>query len=367
MNKEQFLKELEERLKGIPEQEREAALTYYREYFEEAGADREAVVISELESPKRVAETIMSDISERQVEYSGNGTFQNGIYEEAHNVSNEKTTKKSNKTVWIVLACVLGGLLVVGGILMFLVNLFIGHSINYVTKSVNEVIEHAEWVSSPEDGDFSKIQCSIGAGEIFIHSNDTDEIRVVAVNVGNAFNPHISDDTFYLEDNKNFFVFGDTSEIYIYLPERIYESVVIDLGAGTGYVENLSAKNISVDVGAGEIEAEALEAEEKISLNIGAGVAELLDLYAKDFEIECGIGETNVSGKIEGNGSINCGVGSVSLDLEGDMADYNYDVICELGEVCIGSENISMGSSYLDNGALRKITVNCSVGEVNVE
>ena len=55
MNKEQFLKELEDLLQDIDATEREEALNYYRDYFEDAGSEHEQEVIDELGTPEKVA------------------------------------------------------------------------------------------------------------------------------------------------------------------------------------------------------------------------------------------------------------------------------------------------------------------------
>ena len=58
MNKEIFLRELRRFLADIPEEEREQALTYYEDYFEDAGPENEQKVIQELGSPIDVAKQI---------------------------------------------------------------------------------------------------------------------------------------------------------------------------------------------------------------------------------------------------------------------------------------------------------------------
>lgn len=63
MNKKKFLKKLERLLRRLPEEEREAALRYYREYFDEAGIENEQRVIEELGSPEKVAEEILQGSS----------------------------------------------------------------------------------------------------------------------------------------------------------------------------------------------------------------------------------------------------------------------------------------------------------------
>lgn len=63
MNRNEFLRRLEVLLSDISKEEREEALQYYRDYFEDAGAEHEADVIRELGSPEKVAETIKADLT----------------------------------------------------------------------------------------------------------------------------------------------------------------------------------------------------------------------------------------------------------------------------------------------------------------
>ena len=55
MKREEFLKQLEQLLDGISEEEKADALAFYRSYFEDAGEENEESVIAELESPEKVA------------------------------------------------------------------------------------------------------------------------------------------------------------------------------------------------------------------------------------------------------------------------------------------------------------------------
>ena len=64
MNRMEFMRELEKLLEGIPQKEREEALAYYNDYFDDAGAENEQNVIQSLGSPKKVAESIRRDMGE---------------------------------------------------------------------------------------------------------------------------------------------------------------------------------------------------------------------------------------------------------------------------------------------------------------
>lgn len=71
MNKELFLLQLERLLYNIPKEEREEAMDYYRSYFEDAGAENEALVLEELESPQSIADSIIEALNSTGTMTSG--------------------------------------------------------------------------------------------------------------------------------------------------------------------------------------------------------------------------------------------------------------------------------------------------------
>ncbi len=114
MNRNEFMRRLEILLSDISKEERDEALQYYRDYFEDAGAEHEAEVIRELESPEKVAETIKADLKR-----------------EFQDVQEPPKTSNGLKILLIVLIVLIGapiilpaGLLSVGsGLLIFVVGL----------------------------------------------------------------------------------------------------------------------------------------------------------------------------------------------------------------------------------------------------
>ena len=62
MNKDEFLRQLEVLLSRISQEERTEALAFYRSYFEDAGEANEAKILEELESPQKVADSIIKDL-----------------------------------------------------------------------------------------------------------------------------------------------------------------------------------------------------------------------------------------------------------------------------------------------------------------
>ena len=62
MNRNMFMTKLRELLSDLFEAEREEALSYYEEYFEDAGVENEESVIASLGTPEKVAATIDDEV-----------------------------------------------------------------------------------------------------------------------------------------------------------------------------------------------------------------------------------------------------------------------------------------------------------------
>lgn len=75
MRREEFMAQLARLLTGLPENEREEAVRYYNDYFDEAGPENEAQVIQELGSPGKVAGIIRANLEDGQNrgEFTENG------------------------------------------------------------------------------------------------------------------------------------------------------------------------------------------------------------------------------------------------------------------------------------------------------
>ena len=77
MNRELFMKDLARFLSDLPAEEREQALKYYEDYFEDAGGENEQKVIEELGSPVDVAKQIKC-VNRDQISY-GEGSARKDI------------------------------------------------------------------------------------------------------------------------------------------------------------------------------------------------------------------------------------------------------------------------------------------------
>ena len=147
MSKNEFLDQLFRLLSDISPEERDEALTYYREYIEDAGLENEEAILEALGTPQEVAAEIKSGIfnkNNQDIDYSANKVknspepysfINQNSYESTDgsyysNSQNQHTTEpqKNSNTVLIILA-ILGVILlspVWGGLLSALLGVIVG-------------------------------------------------------------------------------------------------------------------------------------------------------------------------------------------------------------------------------------------------
>lgn len=104
MNRFEFMRQLEELLADISPNEKEEALTYYNDYFNDAGEENEQQVIKDLESPQQVAEVVKEGLGfGKQKE---NDTADGTSDDAGGKVMDDLSGKK--RSVWQTVCMVLG-------------------------------------------------------------------------------------------------------------------------------------------------------------------------------------------------------------------------------------------------------------------
>ena len=108
MTKEQFLFQLEQQLLDIPQDEREEAMEYYRDYFDDAGEENEESVIAELGSPKKVAVSIKEGLKGSREDMAGSGgqfpQMKGGA--KSYSEANRGRQQTDSRSKWIIILIV---------------------------------------------------------------------------------------------------------------------------------------------------------------------------------------------------------------------------------------------------------------------
>ena len=89
MTKVDYLAKLDKYLRKLPNEDYQEAMDYFSEYFEEAGPENEAQVITELGTPKEAARDIISRLLDEKI------------------IEQEKTPKSRVSMVWLAILAIL--------------------------------------------------------------------------------------------------------------------------------------------------------------------------------------------------------------------------------------------------------------------
>lgn len=118
--------------------------------------------------------------------------------------------------------------------------------------------------------------------------------------------------------------------------------------------------------GGGVLEAAQVQTGE-LDIEVGAGLIQLQNVQVDALDLEVGAGDASVTGTINREASIDCGIGTVDLQLTGTQQDYSYSMECGAGVIQIGNDvysGISNGKTIMNGGAM--IEMECGAGEVTV-
>ena len=265
--------------------------------------------------------------------------------------------KKGWKIFWIICASVMGlGFLcciaaLILGVNRELVESRFAGGLGWIIKSGSS--DYMEDIRE-EFTDVCKIDMDVYAGELRIEQSDVDQVTVETDHIREdlEFRCYMEEKELKLETNDHLSTRNHREDgtITIYLPkDSIMEEVKIELGVGTLHLADICANKLEVDAGAGE--------------------AEILYFSADKAKIETGVGSVTASGKVTDSLDLETGVGEIIYTAAGCEEDYNYDISVGVGEVLCGETRFSgLGNEKkIDHHADREISVDCGVGAVKLQ
>ncbi len=116
MNREDFLMRLSSLLQDVSEAEREEALQYYEDYFDDAGKDKEEEIIDSLGSPAEVAKNIKKELFGIETEEKIS-TEDRKLTKYGSQTKREEEQKKATLPTWVWVLIVISLILLSPGII----------------------------------------------------------------------------------------------------------------------------------------------------------------------------------------------------------------------------------------------------------
>ncbi len=161
----------------------------------------------------------------------------------------------------------------------------------------------------------------------------------------------------------------EEAKICLTIPKDMaFKKAVLEFGAAEVMVERILAEDLTLTVGAGEMNAQYLAGSRSAKITVGAGSLKADQVSLKDADLNCGVGEMKLSGEILGDSTVDCGVGEVEIAMTTDEDTYRGKLSCGLGSLKFGKISVdgSGKREYGTSSAENRMDIKCGVGEVEV-
>jgi hypothetical protein len=200
--------------------------------------------------------------------------------------------------------------------------------------------------SSPVDmgENIDTLQFEVGAAKLTIQPGDAFLITATNVSVKTC---EVSGGVWELATGNS--SLGSGGEILVTVPKDFALNMELEVGAGTLELGELKAEDLYCSVGAGTVKASLLDVQGEAELEVGLGsfTAGMTQPQSVD---------------------IDCGMGSVTLELRASQEAYNIEADCGVGSVHAGTLRIDgVGDqTYTSGNAAGKMNIDCGMGSVRV-
>lgn len=219
--------------------------------------------------------------------------------------------------------------------------------------------------------DISDIKITLHSCELEITPSKDDRIRLeIEEGMEQYFHVTRKEHTLSVVDNRKTKKNLKAAHVTLQIPSgHKFDKVNMNVGAGTILIDRLEADELTLEGGAGKIEAQTLIANTEFDAEIGAGDFNMKEAVLGDTDIECGVGHFQIDRcELNGNAEISGGVGEVNIGIIGEKKDFNYELSCGMGELEVFDDSFtSLGKDKeIDNGAAHTIRLECGMGKVNI-
>lgn len=184
-------------------------------------------------------------------------------------------------------------------------------------------------------GNAVNVEIQYHYGNFTLNRSSDDKIHVMGKNIPEGIKIDAEGDKFCLKyEERNIFGLNgvlfdkssDDIELVVSLPEKDYNKVEIDSGAGNVKICDLNYNDFDIDAGAGNIDIQRIYCVGggTTELDLGAGNTEIKDSMVKDIDADLGAGDFSFEGDAAGKIDIDCGVGDCEITLEKPEEMYSF-------------------------------------------
>lgn len=236
--------------------------------------------------------------------------------------------------------------------------------------------DYAVWKGDVEkqmlcQGGIDELNLEIGGSMVEIKKSSDENIYIEGKSVG-KMQAYVDDGVLYIKAVRPANLMDEikNSTITLYLPRENGSLMMLDVSLGAGQLKlaNLTVQNMEASIGAGQLLMEDMTLS-SLDVSLGAGELRTKDVTVETLAASIGAGNMDFSGGIGSSAQITCSMGNVSMELEGEKEDFNYQLNCVAGNMKIDGDSYAGASvdQYIDNGAAKYMEIDCSMGNVEVD
>ena len=220
----------------------------------------------------------------------------------------------------------------------------------------------SEIVNQSIGTDFTSISINLSAAELEIKTGDKFD---VATNY-KYLKCEEKDDILKISETRKLFTSHPKGmKVILTVPQdKIFDYVDIRAGAGTVTVDELSSNMLNIDLGAGELTAQRLDALYNAEFDGGAGSVTINGGRLNNADIDMGVGELNLTSELSGKSSIDYGIGETNLVLIGEEDDYKIELDKSIGEAWLAGKK--MGDDSVYGAGENYIEIDGGIGELSI-
>ncbi len=362
MDKDEFLEELEYKLRGLPEEDYRRAMSFYRERLTDKHFPKGEDVTRLVGTPDEAAREVL-----------------NKTYEKPVKVPKEK---RKSGCGGVFMAIILVIILLISGTAFILRHFHPNINIPFIysSSSVYDTVTVDEFSSIDIDTNTAAVKIISTGNEYRVEYDVQDRAPEISVHSGTLKLTHKSESSFHI------FNFSDDNEITVYVPSGTQlDTVTAKNDTGSVKLIDTNAKNVTLIADTGSVTIDNVKSD-IINADSDTGSITLKQSTAKTVELKADTGSVKAenceidslkcqsdTGSVKVEDTIfstldaKAETGSIKiLGIPGSEEDYTIDLKADTGSVKINGDKQS--DSYHSTGKTdKKITASASTGSVTLE
>lgn len=187
------------------------------------------------------------------------------------------------------------------------------------------------------EGSYSDIEITTSVANIAIYPTEGEVTKIFATErLAKSVSAEIKDDKLIVKLDHSQHIFtdflgflgslfdgGNKDCVKVYVPDELYDNIVVKSNAGSTEMISVAAKEVNLDLSAGNLTYAQPEGfkSEQLNVHLSAGNCTVYNARADEFDIEMSAGNIDVYGLAgEGEIDISAGNGNINLsELNGDI------------------------------------------------